>query len=109
MASDPVLEELEKRLELARSLCSRASQRFDEVNRSVRSRLRYPEGVEEIKIASEEYAEALHALRDAVRNHTNYLHERVLPDSLRERDAPMKKPVQSKGGRGPGVDGRAKG
>jgi len=109
VASDPVLEELQKRLESARSLCVGASRRFDEVNQSFRARVRHPDGVEEIRIASEEYAEALHALREAVRNHTSYLHDRILPDSCRATSVPIKKPVQSKVVRVAGVDGKAKG
>lgn len=83
-----ILRSLQDKLREAREWRERASARFEEVTRAGPSGLPYPDSVDRIKAASNEYTLALNAFNDALKEQNDYIVHGKIPPGLEQRKPP---------------------
>ena len=79
-----VLQELSRRVELAKRKRDEASARFDQVIRDAPSGIPHPDGTERIRQASRAYEEARQELQDALLTHNDFILYGTVPPDLKE-------------------------
>ena len=82
MEKEQILQRLRDELQEARERRNEAARRYHEITGEVPTRIPSPDNVDRIKIASQEYTNAIHAVEEAFKAQSDFLFHGVVPPGL---------------------------